>query len=88
MANILEGESRLLTPYYDHLVELLANEKAAHYDETTWKTKDQGKEISEGNYCWVKISVETQNRIIWFGRSRGKGVAEALRGEKEGSIGI
>ncbi len=88
VANILEGESLLLTPYYDHLVELLASEKAAHYDETTWKTKDQGREVSEGDYCWVKISVETQNRIIWFGRSRGKGVAEALRGEREGSIGI
>ena len=88
IANVLEGESRLLTPYYNHIVDELEKESASHYDETSWNTISQGKEVSEGNFCWVKIGVESQNRLIWFGRSRGKGVAEQLRGEKEGSIGV
>ena len=88
IAKILEGESRLLTPYYNHLLETLDSEKMAHYDETTWKTHHRGQEISEGNYAWTKVGVKSENQIIWFGRSRGKGVAEELRGPKEGSIGI
>ncbi len=87
LVNILEGESKLVTPYYNYLFETLANEPC-HYDETTWQTRNMGKEISEGNYCWVKISVNTANRIIWFGKSRGKHVAEDLRGEKKNSIGV
>ena len=91
VANILEGESRLLMPYYNHLVMALdveSKEYGAHYDETSWKTKSQGTVISNGNYCWVKIGVETQNRLIWFGQSRGKQVAEQLRGAREGSKGV
>lgn len=86
--NILEGESHLVSPYYNYLVETLEQEDGSHYDETSWKTKSYGKEISEGNYCWVKVGIKSENRLIWFGRSRGKGIAEKLRGKKEGSIGI
>jgi transposase len=88
IVNILEGESILVTPYYNCIVESLQDEDGAHYDETSWKTRNQGKDISEGNYCWIKIGARSQNRLIWFGRSRGKGVAEELRGEKSGSIGV
>ncbi len=91
IANILEGESVLLTPYYNHLIEILNEESktiGAHYDETTFKTQSQGTVISDGNYCWVKIGIETQNQLIWFGKSRGKKVAEALRGHEPESIGI
>ncbi len=87
LTNILEGESRLVTPYYEHLFKTLLTEPC-HYDETTWKTRNMGKEISGGNYCWIKIGVNTENQIIWFGRSRGKQVAEDLRGEKNNSIGV
>lgn len=87
IANILEGESNLMIPCYNHLAEELEN-KAAHYDETSWKTRNGGKKTSEGNYCWTKIAVESENRLIWFGKSRGKRVAEKLRGKKKGSIGI
>lgn len=86
IANILEGESRLLTSYYDDLFTKLKKE-AAHYDETGWGTEEKDGKISLGNYCWVKIGVESQNQIFWFGKSRGLGVAEQLRGEKSGSIG-
>lgn len=88
MVNILEEEANLVTPYYNHIVEQLEQEEASHYDETSWKTKSQGTEISEGNYCWIKIGVQSQNQLIWFGRSRGKGVAEKLRGERERTIGV
>ncbi len=91
IANILEGESRLLTPYYNFLVDHLEAESksvGAHYDETTWKTQSRGDTVSEGNYCWIKIGVQSAHQLIWFGKSRGKGVAEALRGDKELSIGV
>lgn len=91
IANILEGESRLLTPYYNNLLKEVEEESktiGAHYDETSFKTQSQGKTISEGNYCWVKIGVKTQNQIIWFGRSRGGKVAEELRGNKKDSKGV
>jgi len=88
IVNILEGESVLITPYYNELVERLEHASGSHYDETSWKTKDQGTEVSEGNYCWVKAAVENQDKLIWFGCSRGKGVAEKLRGEKKESIGV
>ena len=91
ITNILEGESRLLTPYYNFLIEKLDEESktiGAHYDETSFKTKSQGKEISDGNYCWVKISAKSEHQLIWFGKSRGKKVAESLRGKRKNSIGI
>ena len=44
--------------------------------------------ISEGNYCWIKVGVESQLRLIWFGCSRGMHVAEKLRGDKKGSKGV
>ena len=91
VSNILEGESRLLMSYYNHLIEELdaeSKEFGAHYDETSWKTKSQGGVISAGNYCWVKVGVKSQLRLIWFGCSRGKHVAEQLRGAKEGSKGV
>jgi transposase len=88
IANILEGESILLTPYYNHIVQSLQEENQAHYDETRWKTESRVKEVSEGNYCWVKTSIVNSSQLIWFGRSRGKEVAKELRGEKKGSIGV
>jgi transposase len=83
IANILKEESDLLSPYYNFLVEELekeGKETGAHYDETTWKTQSQGKELKTGDYCWVKIGVESNNQLIWFGKSRGGKVAERLRG--------
>ena len=87
IAHILEGESKLITPYYNHIVESLA-EQPCHYDETSWPTKSQGPDIAQGNYCWLKIAVNSQQRLIWFGQSRGKAVAEELRGDKTNSVGV
>jgi transposase len=87
IANILTGESKLLSPYYENIISDLENE-SAHYDETSWKTKSMGNTISEGDYCWVKVGVNSNKQLIWFGKSRGKQVAEDLRGKKENSKGI
>lgn len=87
ITNILEGESKLLSPYYENIVTQLADE-AAHYDETTWKTKSMGDTISEGNYCWTKVGVNSHRQIFWFGKSRGRKVAEDLRGERKNSKGV
>jgi transposase len=73
----LEEHSDLLRPYYQDIYDKLQSEKGCHYDETSWKV--QG--ASEGNYAWVKTGTESNKTIFWFGRSRGKGVAERLRGD-------
>lgn len=91
IVNILEGEKNLMVPYYETLVDDLnkeSKEVGAHYDETSWKTESCGETVSKGNYCWIKIGVQSQRRLIWFGQSRGMGVAEQLRGEKSGSKGV
>lgn len=87
IANVLEGESKLLSPYYERIVEELKNE-SAHYDETSWKTKSMGDTTSEGDYCWVKVGVNSNKQLIWFGKSRGKQVADDLRGGKENSKAV
>jgi len=46
-------------------------------DESTWKVQGE----SEGNYVWVKTGTESNKVIFWFGRCRGKSVAERLRGD-------
>jgi len=87
--NILEWESYLVSEYYNHIVEELNKENMSHYDETTWKTKDFWSwKISEWNYAWVKVSLNTENKLIWFWRSRGKWVAESMRWNKKWSIWI
>jgi hypothetical protein len=87
IANTLAGESKLLSPYYEKIAKDLSNEPA-HYDKTPWKTKNMGNVISEGNYCWVKVGVESQKQLIWFGKSRGKQIAVDLRSEKKNSKGV
>lgn len=81
----LEEQSDLLRPYYLKICQSLFNEKACHYDESRWKV--QKPDEDEGNEVWVKTGVETNNVIFWFGKSRGKGVAERLRGDmNEGNV--
>ena len=79
----LEEQSDLLRPFYREIYQNLLNEKGCHYDETSWKIQIEG----EGNEAWVKTGVESNNVIFWFGKSRGKGVAEKLRGNmNEGNV--
>jgi transposase len=76
MTNILQSQADLLKPYYQQIYQELREEQGCHYDETGWKVQGE----SEGNYAWVKTGVTSNKILFWFGRSRGKGVAEKLRG--------
>ena len=79
----LEEQSDLLRPYYRKIYQDLLNEKGCHYDESGWDVQTGG----EGNHVWVKTGVESDLALFWFGKSRGKGVAEKLRGNlNEGNV--
>ena len=77
IARSLEEQSDLLRPYYQNIFTDLHHEAGCHYDETSWNVQGE----SEGNYVWVKTGTDSNKTIFWFGRSRGKGVAEKLRGD-------
>lgn len=55
-----------------------------HYDETGWRVQ-QGK---HGNYCWASTPTEGEDTLFLMGKSRGRGVAEELRGEADDQAGI
>jgi transposase len=74
----LEEQSDLLRPYYQNIFQALQQESGCHYDESSWDVQGNNR---EGNYVWVKTGTESRKTIFWFGRSRGKGVAEKLRGD-------
>ena len=79
----LEEQSDLLRPFYGEIYQNLLNEKGCHYDESSWEVQDEG----EGNYVWVKTGVKSNEVLFWFGKSRGKGVLEKLRGNiGEGNV--
>jgi len=79
----LEEQSDLLRPFYRNIYQNLLDEKGCHYDETSWDVQNG----DEGNYVWVKTGVESNDVLFWFGKSRGKGVAEKLRGDlNEGNV--
>lgn len=82
----LEEQSDLLRPFYRKIYQDLLNEKACHYDESGWNVQEPDED--GGNEVWVKTGVESGLVLFWFGKSRGKGVAEKLRGDmKEGNVG-
>ena len=81
----LEEQSDLLRPFYRKIYQNLLNEKACHYDESSWKVQEADED--GGNEVWVKTGVEINEVLFWFGKSRGKGVAEKLRGDmNEGNV--
>lgn len=55
-----------------------------HYDETGWRVQ-RGK---PGNYCWATTPTIGEDTVFLMGESRGKGVAEELRGEGDNQVGI
>lgn len=81
----LEEQSDLLRPFYRKIYQDLLNEKGCHYDESSWNV--QNSDEDGGNEVWVKTGVESNLVLFWFGKSRGKGVAEKLRGDMhEGNV--
>ena len=83
IAKILLRESRHLRPAYEALKVDIRRQKGVHYDETPWKVGHGG----QGNFAWVMTGAESTDAVFVCGKSRGKGVAEALVGESPG-VGI
>jgi len=87
ISKTLFAQADQLEPHVEEMKLRIQNEAAQHYDETTWKVA--GGE--QGNYAWVMTAVEGKDTIFLFGRSRGKGNMEELRGEPVrtgGTVGI
>lgn len=83
IVHLLENTAKSLTPAFTDLTKTLQTEAARHYDETSWKTPS-----GQGNYAWIMTSAATADTLFALGQSRGKGVAEELRGEKAETCGI
>lgn len=83
ISHILEKESVRLRPEYEALKEKIRKQKGVHYDETSWKVQNE----EFGNHAWVMTGTETPDAVFDCGKSRGKKVAEGLKGESE-HIGI
>lgn len=83
IASILEKESRVLRPEYEALKDRIRQQKGVHYDETGWNVQ----EGTQGNHAWVVTGTQTNEAVFECGRSRGKGIAKALKGSAE-HIGI
>lgn len=83
LAKILATEGTILRPEHTRIIETIRDRHAAHYDETAWPTTVGGT----GNYGWVMKAVDAPEEAYLLGESRGKGVAEQLKGDST-HIGI
>jgi len=80
----LDEQSERLLSEKERLMQKMRAAPGRHYDETGWKVQKEGL----GNYCWITRPTEGEDTIFLMGRSRGKAVAEELRGEKDEQVGI
>lgn len=83
--NLLEKEAVILSPEFERLKLRIQNQKAQHYDESSWKVADG----TQGNEVWVMTGTETPEatrNFCLFGKSRGKGNIDILNPNRK--IGI
>lgn len=78
IAHIQTVEAVKLLPEYHAIDARIEASPCKHFDETTWDVQSGG----EGNHGWVKTATDTFDALFRLGRSRGKGNATILRGEK------
>jgi transposase len=71
---ILYKEADKLRPEFERLNVRVRNQKAHHYDETSWKVSF-GK---FGSYGWGMFGVETPEAVFLLGKSRGGGSLKEL----------
>jgi transposase len=83
IAKVLITEGTILRPEHTRIIEVIRDHHAAHYDETVWPTVSG----ASGNYGWVMKAANAPQEAYLLGESRGKGVAEKLKGDS-GHIGI
>lgn len=83
IAKILKRTAAKLRPEYEDLKERIRGQSAVHYDETSWKVQQE----TQGNHAWTMAAASSPEVVFVCGRSRGKGVAEDLKGDAD-HIGI
>ena len=83
IAYILAKEAQALKPEYEALKERIRVQRGVHYDETGHPVQRE----EQGAYAWVMAGTETDEVVFDCGRSRGKGVAEELKGDAD-HVGI
>lgn len=83
IAKLLRREALRLRPEYESLKETIRSQPADHYDETSWPVQEE----EQGDYAWVLASAASPEVVFTCGQSRGKGVAEKLKGDSQ-AIGI
>ena len=77
ITNIITEQGIALHPEFEAMKHRIRGQPGAHYDESTWKVQA----TEQGNHVWVQTGTETTDTLFLFGRSRGKGNAEELRGD-------
>jgi len=86
ISSILQEHSKLLKPEFERIKKQIQNEPAVHFDETTYKVFNEN---ALGNYTWIMASAKTNDAIFAFGKNRGQGNAQDLKGSNNpGQIGI
>lgn len=78
ITNIMAEHSISLHQEFAALKTRIRGQPGAHYDESTWPVQQS----EQGNHVWVQTGTETADALFLFGRSRGKGNAEELRGNE------
>ncbi|HEX2242667.1 MAG TPA: transposase [Gammaproteobacteria bacterium] len=62
----------------------MRSQRGVHYDETSWKVERE----KQRHHAWVMTGTETPEAAFVCGKSRGKGVAEEIKGKNTNHIGI
>lgn len=78
ISSILQEHSIALNPEFERIKEQIQNEPAAHFDETTYKVFDEN---ACGNYAWIMASSKNNDAVFAFGKNRGQGNAQDLKGK-------
>lgn len=76
IAKILRKEAITLEPIYQSILEDIRHDKLNHLDETSWNTQE------DKGFAW-SITDSKGNSAYSLGETRGKGIAEKLRGDSE-----
>lgn len=79
ISNILESESRNLKTSYQSMKESIQKEDYYHLDETGWHIR------GDPGFAW-SLTGKSGDTVYDLGKSRGKGVAEDLRGDSKGVL--
>jgi len=74
ISKILQKEADRLRPEFERLKTRVRKQKAQHYDETSWKTRN-GK---FGSYGWGMFGTENREAVFLLGKSRGMGNLKEL----------